>query len=101
MRDRHVPRLCSSCGAPMARQEELCWKCGADWLPETQPPRTPEPNDNDLGTVPGPTHRRTISFARWLAALAGTGGLIFAQPVCGSPCESSVGALRGWLASCR
>ena len=26
----------------MARQEELCWKCGADWLPETQPPRTPE-----------------------------------------------------------
>ena len=42
MRDRHVPRLCSSCGAPTARQEELCWKCGADWLPEIQPPRTPE-----------------------------------------------------------
>ena len=42
MRDRHVPRLCPSCRAPMARQEELCWKCGADWLPEIQPPRTPE-----------------------------------------------------------
>lgn len=26
----------------MAGQEELCWKCGADWLPEIQPPRTPE-----------------------------------------------------------
>ena len=26
----------------MARQEELCWKCGADWLPGIQPPRTPE-----------------------------------------------------------
>ena len=42
MRDRHVPRLCPSCRAPTARQEELCWKCGADWLPEIQPPRTPE-----------------------------------------------------------
>ena len=26
----------------MARQEGLCWKCGADWLSEIQPPRTPE-----------------------------------------------------------
>ena len=26
----------------MARQEELCWKCGADWLPEIQPPPRPE-----------------------------------------------------------
>jgi hypothetical protein len=42
MRDRHVPRLCPSCRAPMARQEALCWKCGADWLPEIQPPPRPE-----------------------------------------------------------
>jgi hypothetical protein len=41
MRDRHVPRLCPSCRAPMARQEDLCWKCGADWLPEGRPPRIP------------------------------------------------------------
>ena len=71
--------------------------CSTSKLIFTQPPRTPKPNDNDLGTVPGPTHRRTTSFARWLAALAGTGGPTFAQPVCGSRCGSSVGALRGWL----
>ena len=41
MRDRHVPRLCPSCEAPMVRQDELCWQCGADWPPEDLPPRTP------------------------------------------------------------
>jgi hypothetical protein len=28
MRDRHFPRLCRSCQAPMARQEDSCWSCG-------------------------------------------------------------------------
>ena len=37
MRDRHVPRLCSHCRAPMARQEDSCWRCGTDWVPEGQP----------------------------------------------------------------
>jgi hypothetical protein len=31
MRDRHLPRLCRSCRAPMARQEDGCWRCGAPW----------------------------------------------------------------------
>lgn len=31
MRDRHLPRLCRSCDAPMARQEDSCWRCEADW----------------------------------------------------------------------
>jgi len=31
MRERHFPRLCRSCQAPMARQEETCWRCGARW----------------------------------------------------------------------
>jgi hypothetical protein len=31
MRDRHLPRLCRSCDAPMARQEETCWSCQAAW----------------------------------------------------------------------
>jgi predicted amidophosphoribosyltransferase len=31
MRDRHFPRLCRSCDAPMARQEDSCWNCGATW----------------------------------------------------------------------
>ena len=31
MRDRHVARLCRSCHGPMARQESVCWRCGAQW----------------------------------------------------------------------
>jgi hypothetical protein len=31
MRDRHLPRLCRSCDAPMARQEDACWSCEAAW----------------------------------------------------------------------
>lgn len=26
---RHITRLCDACGAPMARQENDCWRCGA------------------------------------------------------------------------
>ncbi len=29
--NRHFPRLCRSCGAPMSRQEDACWHCGAVW----------------------------------------------------------------------
>jgi predicted amidophosphoribosyltransferase len=38
MRDRHFPRLCRTCRAPMARQEETCWRCGAPWASEDAPP---------------------------------------------------------------
>jgi hypothetical protein len=31
MRNRHLPRLCRSCQAPMAGQEDSCWSCGAQW----------------------------------------------------------------------
>ena len=37
MRDRHFPRLCRSCQAPMARQEDTCWQCGAQWASEDGP----------------------------------------------------------------
>ena len=37
MRDRHVPRLCGSCQAPMARQEAVCWRCGTQWADEDVP----------------------------------------------------------------
>jgi hypothetical protein len=30
MRERHFPRLCRSCHAPMARQEDTCWSCEAE-----------------------------------------------------------------------
>jgi hypothetical protein len=31
MRGRHFPRLCRSCDAPMARQQDTCWNCAAAW----------------------------------------------------------------------
>jgi hypothetical protein len=40
MRDRHFPRLCRSCQAPMARQEDECWHCGAPWATEEEQPAT-------------------------------------------------------------
>ena len=40
MRERHFPRLCRSCEAPMARQEDACWRCGALWVSEEAPRTT-------------------------------------------------------------
>lgn len=37
MRDRHIPRVCASCGSPMARQESACWHCGTRWASEDGP----------------------------------------------------------------
>ena len=37
MRQRHFPRLCRTCRAPMARQEDTCWRCGVRWASEGQP----------------------------------------------------------------
>ena len=37
MRDRHLPRLCGHCHAPMARQEAVCWRCGTQWASEAAP----------------------------------------------------------------
>jgi hypothetical protein len=37
MRERHFPRLCRTCEAPMARQEETCWRCGTQWASEDAP----------------------------------------------------------------
>ena len=37
MRDRHIPRLCRSCQAPMARHEAACWSCGTQWADEDVP----------------------------------------------------------------
>jgi hypothetical protein len=38
MRERHFPRVCPSCRAPMARQEGACWRCGTQWASEDGPP---------------------------------------------------------------
>jgi len=36
MRNRHLPRLCDSCQAPMAGQEATCWRCGTDWAADDE-----------------------------------------------------------------
>ena len=53
MRDRHIPRLCGSCSAPMARQEDVCWSCGHRWV--TTDAVTVAPRDDDF----------SVQAARW------------------------------------
>ena len=40
MRNRHIPRLCRECQAPMARHQDACWRCGAQWASEEAPRAT-------------------------------------------------------------
>jgi hypothetical protein len=40
MRERHFPRVCRFCQAPMARQEDPCWRCGARWASDDAPRTT-------------------------------------------------------------
>ena len=40
MRERHFPRVCRFCRAPMARQEDACWRCGTQWAFEDGPRTT-------------------------------------------------------------
>ena len=51
MRNRHFPRLCRSCHAPMARQEDSCWRCGDHWVAAeavtTVAPRESRRDDDD------------------------------------------------------
>ena len=37
MRNRHSPRLCQHCRAPMAGQEDSCWRCGTPWVSDHEP----------------------------------------------------------------
>jgi hypothetical protein len=57
MRNRHIPRLCRACRAPMARQEDTCWRCGTQWATEDRP-RTP------LHVIPGGAPTDTVGKAR-------------------------------------
>ena len=56
MRNRHIPRLCGNCQAPMAGDEDTCWRCGVEWDSEQEPRTT-------LRLIPGEarldTERRT------------------------------------------
>ena len=38
--NRHIPRVCRNCHAPMASQEDSCWRCGTQWASEAGPRTT-------------------------------------------------------------
>jgi hypothetical protein len=40
MRNRHIPRVCRNCHAPLASGAAACWHCGVRWASEEQPPAT-------------------------------------------------------------
>jgi hypothetical protein len=40
MRNRHLPRVCRNCLAPMAGQDDRCWRCGVEWASEPGPATT-------------------------------------------------------------
>jgi predicted amidophosphoribosyltransferase len=60
VRERHLPRVCRSCRAPMARQEAACWQCGVEWTTEEEPRTT-------LRLVQGEAPRRAaaVDAERW------------------------------------
>jgi hypothetical protein len=71
MRGRHFPRLCRSCDAPMARQQDTCWSCAAAWDDRPAPQRTPPvvrnghaPHPRSADQPPGPV---VIGEARLVA----------------------------------
>lgn len=57
MRERHLPRLCRACRAPMARQGDTCWRCGTQWATEDRP-RT------SLRVIPGGASTDAAGTAR-------------------------------------
>lgn len=69
MRNRHHPRLCRNCAAPMPGQEDTCWRCGVEWTPEETPRTTlrlvpagaPDQADDPAIAVRLPLHRAGAS----------------------------------------
>lgn len=75
MRERHFPRLCRTCDAPMARQERACWRCGTAWSDD--PPLTVADTRPTVGVGRTASLSMTSEDDRWL----GDGGRIGAGPV--------------------
>jgi hypothetical protein len=72
MRNRHLPRLCRTCGAPMAGQEARCWRCGVEWASEETPPTTLRLIRGGAPSQPEDVPDRPIAVAA--ARLAGSAG---------------------------
>jgi hypothetical protein len=90
MHDRHLPRLCRSCRAPVARQEDGCWRCGAQWASGVVPPTT-------LRTiVVGQLARHVTELARAPARVdedrwMNEGGSVGAEPAGPLPAVAAMG----------
>ena len=63
MRDRHIPRLCRSCTAPMARQQDTCWRCGVEW--STNAPSHPAADPTAEALLRVEVEAR-VSAERWI-----------------------------------
>jgi len=42
MRNRHTPRLCVACEAPLGSQDSACWRCGSRWADRHEQRAEPE-----------------------------------------------------------
>jgi predicted amidophosphoribosyltransferase len=73
-RNRHIPRVCHSCHAPMASQEDTCWRCGTQWASEDGK-RTP------LTLIPGGASDARLATDRW----ANEGGSVAAEAAIRTP----------------
>lgn len=66
MRDRHLPRMCRTCRVPMARQEETCWQCGAQWASEDVPPTALHVIAGDAPLPVEAAHATSAAADRWI-----------------------------------
>ena len=63
MRDRHIPRLCRACTAPMGRQQDACWRCGVEWA--TTAPAHPAADPIAAALLQAEVGAR-VSAERWI-----------------------------------
>jgi predicted amidophosphoribosyltransferase len=69
MRNRHLPRICRHCQAPMASGDDACWRCGTKWATEVPPATTlqlvadppPEHGDRHAPVQPAPAAVAAVS----------------------------------------
>jgi predicted amidophosphoribosyltransferase len=81
MRDRHIPRLCRSCTAPMGRQQDACWRCGAEWSTPAELNREGDPPAPEVHRVAararvtaGPRAGKDVGYVKSPDRLVGAAG---------------------------
>lgn len=79
MRDRHFPRLCRSCQAPLARQQDDCWHCDAPCATDGEPSSAATESRHaaarwadEGGSVGADRHDRLTAVPEGRPAVAGT-----------------------------